>query len=370
MLFMVFCIVTFVWGLLLFPRYGLTNLDAIRPNDNWSDATLLAVLADAGLSVAAMGNFQLALTVLAALSMVGVGIIIFWRKADSWFGLYLSVMFVAFGTQGNFVTRPVEQLLPLIAPVLGAMGSLIWLAFFPLLYLFPDGRFVPRWTRWLLVVWIGVTVGVFSFNLLPEAIALVAVPIYLVIGIGSQGYRYFRRSGAVQRQQTKWVFLALGLVVFTGVWAIVYMALMGPGSPDQQLTVDDLWLSLASTTLFSLSLSALPISIGIAILRYRLWDIDVIIRKTLVYAVLTALLALVYFGSVILLQRLFGAVTGIEQSPLAVVVSTLVIAALFTPCAAACKIGSTGASSARSTMPSRCWRSSPSPPATKLTWTH
>ena len=66
MLFMAFCIVTFVWGLLLFPRFGLANLDAIRPNDRWSDATLLAVIAEAGLSVAALAYAKLAVGVLAA----------------------------------------------------------------------------------------------------------------------------------------------------------------------------------------------------------------------------------------------------------------------------------------------------------------
>jgi hypothetical protein len=133
--------------------------------------------------------------------------------------------------------------------------------------------------------------------------------ITLVLALLSLALRFHRAAG-VERQQIKWLLYVAALFL-TAQLAISF------GAIGEQFT--------------SLVALGFPIAIGIAVLRYRLFDIDVIIRKTLVYTALTALLALVYFGSVVLLQRLFGAVTGIGQSPLAVVVSTLVIAALFTP---------------------------------------
>jgi hypothetical protein len=81
----------------------------------------------------------------------------------------------------------------------------------------------------------------------------------------------------------------------------------------------------------TLGLSLIPVTIGLAILRHRLWDIDVFIRRTLVYSVLTGLLALAYFGSVLLLQPVLGRLTGGTQTPLVTVISTLAVAALFFP---------------------------------------
>jgi hypothetical protein len=91
-----------------------------------------------------------------------------------------------------------------------------------------------------------------------------------------------------------------------------------------------LWFEWAARAYFTVAGEAVPIAIGIAILRYRLYDIDLLINRTLVYGSLTAMLVVLYFGGIVVLQRLFVLLTG-EQSTLAVVASTLLIAALFTP---------------------------------------
>jgi hypothetical protein len=120
----------------------------------------------------------------------------------------------------------------------------------------------------------------------------------------------YRRTGGVERQQLKWFALAAVLVASSFVG---------------QLLGEALWnlLDAATTT-------ALYVAVGVAILRHRLYDIDLLINRTLVYGLLTALLVLVYFGGIVALQRVFVALTG-EKSTLAVVASTLAIAALFSP---------------------------------------
>jgi hypothetical protein len=207
-----------------------------------------------------------------------------------------------------------------------------------LLLLFPDGRLLsPRWSpvAWLAGCAMAMLIlfaafranpldGVFSSYANPAGIeglrgidGLVAdILDLLLVGVllasaGSVIVR-FRRSRGEERQQMKWFAYAAAMMVvlfgFNGLFA-------GPGN-----------------LFFGLSVTLLPIATGIAILKYRLYDIDLLINRTLVYGVLTALLAALYFGGVATIQSLFRALTGQEQQPqLAIVVSTLAIAALFNP---------------------------------------
>jgi hypothetical protein len=142
----------------------------------------------------------------------------------------------------------------------------------------------------------------------------------LVGGSAASLFVRYRGAGPVEREQIKWLLFAGGLL------AVFYAALV-----LGNLGTGDAWLSTGRVNLlFVLSLLALPVAIAVAILRYRLFDIDVIIRKTAVYGALSAVLALVYFGSVFLLTTLFGSLSG-QESTLALVISTLLIAALFAP---------------------------------------
>jgi len=137
----------------------------------------------------------------------------------------------------------------------------------------------------------------------------------------------YRRSAGEERQQIKWIAFAAS---FVGLMYLIAMitslvfpsgAWFAPGSP--------LWLDLVAYSAL-LSFTGIPITVGFAVLKYRLYDIDVVINRALVYGALTATLALVYLGSVVLLQRAFVFLTG-EGSQLTIVASTLAIAALFNP---------------------------------------
>jgi hypothetical protein len=204
------------------------------------------------------------------------------------------------------------------------------------LFLAPDGRFVPRWT-WRLAA--GFTGGVLALGLFAqtglrhwEPLAslggiVIALPAWLVLvglGIVSQVYRYRHFSSPVQRQQTKW--MVVGLAAVTLGFLVNATLLITAGSVTGLARV---WCNLARVTLVYLCFLALPVCLAFSILRYRLWDIDLLIRRTLIYSVLTAALVVIYSASIVLLQALFQAVTGERQSQFVTIVSTLAIVVLF-----------------------------------------
>ncbi len=204
---------------------------------------------------------------------------------------------------------------------------------FVFFFVFPDGRFVPRWTRWVVPLVFVMPVVVFLFPGSrfvepPQAINVSAFVALWACCLLAQVYRYRRVSGVVQRQQTKWLdFGVAALVVLLAGFLLplaAFPALIRPGASS-------LFLDLAGLTVAgSFGFLLIPLSIGMAILRYRLYDIDVIINRTLVYASLTLSLTVTYFASVAALEYAFRAFTG-RGLQLAIVASTLAIAALFVP---------------------------------------
>ncbi|HZU14263.1 MAG TPA: hypothetical protein VFB58_15590 [Chloroflexota bacterium] len=185
-------------------------------------------------------------------------------------------------------------------------------------FLFPSGRFVPRWS---LVLFSAYLAAHFVNSNAGWAVALYAVSTVSIIGL--QVYRYHWISTPVQRQQTKLVILGIG--TYIAIFVIALVVYMGDAGLARQPIA---YLLLATVT----ELAPLPIllSIGLAILRYRLWDVDVLINRSLVYGTLTVSLAALYVGCVIGLEALSRLISG-QQSQLAVAVSTLLIAALFNP---------------------------------------
>lgn len=289
---------------------------------------MAATIQNAGISLNFAGLFSTALFNIALpTGFIIVAALIIWRRSDDWMGLLVSFLLIFLGAYEFPGVNQVFSLRPgwtLITAVLSTFGLL---ALPLLIYVFPNGRFVPGWGRWPLLV--ALLLWLAGDFFLPadanETLSNVLFFVVVIPGLVGQVYRYRRLSTPVERQQTKWAVVGLVGPIFT---LVIWLTLFVPAdsfAPWMQLA-----LAFAIQPVATLLALLMPISLAISILRYRLWDIDVVIRRTLIYGVVSALLALVFFGGVAVLQSLFSAVTG-EQSSLAIVMSTLAIAALFTP---------------------------------------
>jgi hypothetical protein len=315
------------------------TLFASRGNDlticAWTDDTSCAVtsatiqaLHHVGIAPASYMTYKFVLTLVQSLVFLGIGGFIFRRKSSEPLCLAASFFFVTAGLWPFFTASTYPPYPP--AVITGYLyGLFIYTAYGYFLVAFPDGRFVPRWS-WLLVVLLLVQTILFEipgpFSILSWPLPLFIAELLLMYGglVGVQIYRYVRVSSYSQRQQTKWIVFGfaglLGLDLLYGLIGILFPGLAAPDSTYQ----------LINGTLPSVTYLIFPLSVGIAILRARLWDIDFIINRTLVYGALTVILTAVYVGLVIGLQALLRGIISQDNS-VAIVISTLAIYALFGP---------------------------------------
>jgi hypothetical protein len=288
------------------------------------------------LSISFYGWYLLGLNVFFAFGFAAVAGLIFWRRSHDPVALFVSLALLLFGV-GSFESGCLAAGLPAVSPgwrlpvaLLGFLGEI---AFGIFVMIFPDGRFVPGRTRLavvlLLLWWVPIYFvpgSPFAFTNWPGVAYFGGWAVLLSVMGGGQVYRYLRVSTPSQRLQTKWVvvgFVGAGIGYFAGQLVVFFLAtaLTAPGA---------ILADLAGYTLAYAGILLIPICIAVAILRNRLYDIDLIIRRTLIYSIVTGTLATIYVAGTIVLQAGFHALTG-QGSALAVVASTLGIVALFQP---------------------------------------
>ena len=285
-----------------------------------------AVYADAGLSLDRYAALITAIEALLVGIWIGVGVVIFLMRADDWLALLVALMLIVFSS-ATFISGSLSAaaaaypILAIPVAALAVLGEVLIVTFF---LLFPNGRLFPRWLWWLIPLraLAAILDYVSAFRSLPSADTIstfLLLPVIITM-LTVQSYRYRRISTPRERSQTRWVLYGVSVGLGTFLLLLIVTGVTGFWESP--------WAVLA-WTMVNVVATLIPITFGIAILRSNLWDIDIVIRRTTSYAVLTALLALVYFSSIVILQQFLTPITG-DSAP-AVVLSTLLIAVLFLP---------------------------------------
>ena len=289
-------------------------------------ADIRAQLAHLGLSADIYATYLTAVGGVFALVCCVVAALIVWHRPTDRIGLLASLFLALTGLTSPPEMQAVVTGYPALALPANLASFLYLILLVAFFFVFPDGRFVPRWSR------IPVLICAAGFTLIffltgasivenpPDWTGLMAAG-GGAVGITAQIYRYVRVSDPVQRQQTKWVVLGVsGAMVTSIVFSFVGPLVPTVGRPETGY-------DLTSVTTITLAFLFIPLTLGLAILRYRLWDIDIVINRALVYGALTTGLAGLYLVVVGGLQALFQARGHLPISLLA----TALVAVLFAP---------------------------------------
>jgi signal transduction histidine kinase len=293
--------------------------------------SLARTFLNAGLSLTAYATLITAVTIFTALMCVLIAALLLWRTSGNWMALLVAFNLVA-DAAGNVITM--DRVI--VSSLLGSWAATIFVSMYDFLHstssillysLFPNGRFVPRWMRWLVlaVILLQIFMSFFpstALDLLDILVWGLVWGCFLLIAFGAQIYRYLRVSTPLERQQTKVVVFSFVVGIFL-VLVLVVPVLLVPSLRQLEAPytfIGNLVVSYSSTLLLALSL-------GVAILQYRLYDIDIVINRTLVYGTLT----LSILGIYVLVVGLLGALLQAQGNPVISLLATGLVAMLFQP---------------------------------------
>jgi signal transduction histidine kinase len=275
-----------------------------------------------GVPVAVYALYPLLASLLTEIILFLVSFVIFWRRSDRWFPVFVSFWLLLCSAVVGI--GPTSPLLP--AQVLrGIANGLTMLGFCGLgifCATFPNGRLVPRWSGLIPLLWVLQLIAFFApgpLNITNWPGPLFPLEVLLVFAstLALQIYRYVRLYDAVERQQAKWLVYGLGIALLYLVCGIVLSSLLPADSPV-------LLLLLAVPLVLVLCLG---LAVGAAIVRYRLWDIDIIIQRTLVYGVLSACV----IGLYVLIVGYIGALFQTPNNAMISLLATAMVAIVFLP---------------------------------------
>ncbi|MGO8949621.1 MAG: hypothetical protein ACLQUY_18615 [Ktedonobacterales bacterium] len=287
-----------------------------------------------GISLTGYATAFVALAVVSGAFWCAVAAVLFFRGPNNLMTLFAAFTLVIFGL-ARFPDAPTALATAdpawwLPVAVMRFLGSAC-LSYF--CYLFPDGKFIPKWTALAGFLWLIPQVPEFfqpasplNPNLYPPWLQALGFLGFVASVVVAQTYRYWYVSSPQERQQTKWVIWGVG-VALTGFLALTFvLPVFLPSNIES--AVSGPYVEGAAYGVMLL----VPLSLGVAIVRHRLYDIDLLINRTLVYGSLSGALALIYFAGIVLLQSVVQAIDHTaRESPLVIVASTLLIAALFQP---------------------------------------